>query len=161
MKRLLLTILLATVTACAPVLQPPTITPTFTSTPPTPLPTATETATALPTLSPTPDPYFAYSNDYLRSRTYGGGQIEFVEVLGQNLYFTRYLIRYPSDGLNIYGFANIPNDAEKHPGYYRIAWIHRPRRIQHIGLHNSLRRCTRQCGLYCFSSKFARVPAVR
>jgi len=116
MKRLLLTILLATVTACAPVIQPPTITPTFTSTPsPTPLPTATETATTLPTLSPTPDPYFAYSNDYLRSRTYGGGQIEFVEVLGQNLYFTRYLIRYPSDGLNIYGFANIPNDAEKHP----------------------------------------------
>src|SRR5215207_1114300 len=118
MKRLLLTIILATLTACAPVLQPPTITPTLTSTPSptlTPLPTATETATALPTLSPTPDPYFAYTNEYLRSRAYGGGQIEFVEVLGQNLYFTRYLIRYPSDGLNIYGFANIPNDAEKHP----------------------------------------------
>lgn len=35
--------------------------------------------------------------------------------MGQNLYFTRYLIRYPSDGLNIYGFANIPNDVEPHP----------------------------------------------
>ena len=77
----------------------------------TPLPTAT----VLPTLSPTPDPYYAYSIDYLRSRTYGGGAIEFLEVLGQNLYFTRYSIRYPSDGLNIYGFADIPNDAEQHP----------------------------------------------
>jgi dipeptidyl aminopeptidase/acylaminoacyl peptidase len=48
-------------------------------------------------------------------RTYGGGQIEFLEVLAQNLYFTRYLIRYPSDGLNIYGFANIPNDEAVHP----------------------------------------------
>jgi dipeptidyl aminopeptidase/acylaminoacyl peptidase len=38
-----------------------------------------------------------------------------VEVLGQNVYFTRYLIRYPSDGLNIYGFADIPNDQEIHP----------------------------------------------
>ena len=35
--------------------------------------------------------------------------------MDQNLYFTRYLIRYPSDGLSIYGFANIPNDDEIHP----------------------------------------------
>src|SRR5512134_918858 len=35
--------------------------------------------------------------------------------MDQNLYFTRYLIRYPSDGLNIYGFANIPNDDQIHP----------------------------------------------
>jgi dipeptidyl aminopeptidase/acylaminoacyl peptidase len=40
--------------------------------------------------------------------------IEFIEVLGQNLFFTRYLIRYPSDGLSIYGFANIPNDEGPH-----------------------------------------------
>lgn len=35
--------------------------------------------------------------------------------MDQTLYFTRYLIRYPSDGLNIYGFADIPNDEELHP----------------------------------------------
>src|SRR5215212_3963385 len=90
-----------------------------TSTLTTPLPTATQpptaTATLPPTLSPTPDPYLPWSIDYLRSRTYGGGQIDFLEVLGQNLYFTRYLIRYPSEGLNIYGFADIPNDEESHP----------------------------------------------
>jgi dipeptidyl aminopeptidase/acylaminoacyl peptidase len=82
-------------------------------------PTATQlpafTSTSLPTLSPTADLYYTYSIDYLRSRAYGGGVIEFVEVMAQNLYFTRYLIRYPSDGLTIYGFADIPNDAEVHP----------------------------------------------
>ncbi|HKY56289.1 MAG TPA: alpha/beta fold hydrolase [Anaerolineales bacterium] len=114
MKHVLLTILLAVLTACAPAFQPPTVTPTFTPSP-TLVPTTTPTATAVSTLSPTPDPYFAYTNDYLRSRSYGGGQIEFLEVMEQNLYFTRYLIRYPSDGLNIYGFANIPNDGLPHP----------------------------------------------
>jgi len=63
----------------------------------------------------TPSPYEQYTIDFLRGRTYGGGQIDFLEVLGQNLYFTRYLIRYPSEGLNIYGFADIPNEEESHP----------------------------------------------
>ena len=35
--------------------------------------------------------------------------------MDQNAYFTRYLIRYSSDGLNIYGFADIPNDDQVHP----------------------------------------------
>jgi dipeptidyl aminopeptidase/acylaminoacyl peptidase len=90
----------------------PTSTPAPTQTPP---PTATATGTPLPTITPTPDPYFPWTIDYLRSRAYGGGQIEFVEVMEQNLYFTRYLIRYPSDGLNIYGFADIPNEEGPHP----------------------------------------------
>ena len=92
--------------------------PVFTNTLPpteTPLPTETQTPTPTPTISPTPDPYYAWSIDYLRSRAYGGGQIEFLEVMAQNLYFTRYLMRYPSDGLNIYGFADIPNDEGPHP----------------------------------------------
>lgn len=59
--------------------------------------------------------YYLYTNEYLRSRLYGGGQVEFLEVLGQNVFFTKYLIRYPSDRLNIYGFANIPNEEGPHP----------------------------------------------
>ena len=114
MKYLILFITLAILSACTPAVQPPTITPTFTSLP-TQISTATPTATAVPTLSPTPDPYYLYTNEYLRSRTYGGGQVEFLEVMSQNLYFTRYSIRYPSDGLNIYGFANIPNSEGLHP----------------------------------------------
>lgn len=93
-----------------------TATPLFTTTPvPTATQSPTSTPTLVPTISPTPDPYFHWSIDYLRSRAYGGGQIEFLEVMEHNLYFTRYRMRYPSDGLNIYGFADIPNDEEPHP----------------------------------------------
>ena len=103
-------------TACMPVA--PGIAPTAAATG-TALPTATQPSTStpalFPTVSPTPDPYYTWSIEYLRSRTYGGGQIEFIEVMDHNLYFTRYLIRYPSDGLNIYGFADIPNDDDVHP----------------------------------------------
>src|SRR5689334_3139233 len=110
MKRLFVLFVLSMllVASCAAAPASVMSTPTWTSTPaavPTLAPTST--ATSLPTISPTPDPFYAYSIDYLRSRAYGGGAIEFVEVLGQNIYFTRYLIRYPSDGLNIYGFADI------------------------------------------------------
>jgi uncharacterized protein len=118
MRRFLLSISLATVllTSCNLPAQPSTETSTFTG---TPIATATlsptSTPTLLPTISATPDPYYNWSNEYLRTRTYGGGQIEFVEVMDHNLFFTRYLIRYPSDGLNIYGFADIPNDEEVHP----------------------------------------------
>lgn len=118
MKQFLLILLLSVVllTSCIPAVQIATSTPAL---PPTSFATATQlptsTVTALPTFSPTPDSYYTSSIEYLRSRTYGGGAVEFVEVMGQNLYFTRYLIRYPSDGLNIYGFADIPNDEEIHP----------------------------------------------
>ena len=113
---ILLTIFVST--SCVPAISLPAATPVPTDRPlptQTPLPTATETPTPLPTPSPTPDPYFPWSIEYLRSRTYGGGQIEFVEVMEQNLFFTRYLIRYPSDGLNIYGFADVPADEGPHP----------------------------------------------
>jgi dipeptidyl aminopeptidase/acylaminoacyl peptidase len=69
----------------------------------------TPTATVLSSLTPTPDPYWGYSIEYLRSRPYGGGQIEIIETLGQNSAFTRYIFRYDSDGLGIYGFANAPH----------------------------------------------------
>ena len=109
-------LLLFVLAACAPVVSIPTVTASLTE---TRLPTATSlstsTATSSPTFSPTPDPYLPYTIEYLQSRSYGGGQLEFLEILGQNILFTRYLIRYPSDGLNIYGFANIPNDEGPHP----------------------------------------------
>ena len=75
----------------------------------TPFPTATASITLAPTLTPTPYPYWQYTIEYLRSRAYGGGTIEVVETVGTNSAFTRYLIRYPSDGLMIYGFMNVPH----------------------------------------------------
>lgn len=117
MRHLLLVIVVTIfLTSCRPAAPLATFTPVQTDTPSV---TATllpsETPTFTPTLSSTPDPYYLWSNAYLRSRTYGGGQIEFVEVMEQERYFTRYLIRYPSDGIMIYGFANIPNDDQIHP----------------------------------------------
>jgi dipeptidyl aminopeptidase/acylaminoacyl peptidase len=91
------------------------------STTPTPIPFATPTQTALPTdtptptatspptVTPTPEPYWEFSIEYLRGRNYGGGRIEIAETLGQNSAFTRHYFRYDSDGLNIYGFANLPH----------------------------------------------------
>src|SRR5919109_1223256 len=115
---LITTLAVLTLASCIPAAQIPAVIPTLTATSlptATQLPTATPTPILLPTISPTPDPYFTWSIDYLRSRAYGGGQIEFIEVMEQTLYFTRYLMRYPSDGLNIYGFADIPNDEGPHP----------------------------------------------
>jgi len=109
MKYAFLSILLAAalLTGCA--------TPLAVATPSAiPQPTATATVTAAPTVtptatvSPTPDPYDQYTIDYLRGRMYGGGAVELVEKAGQNSAFTRYLIRYPSDGLTIAGFMDVP-----------------------------------------------------
>jgi dipeptidyl aminopeptidase/acylaminoacyl peptidase len=62
----------------------------------------------------------------LRSRTYGGGAIEFVRVLEEAPAFTRYLIAYPSDGLRITGMLNRPRGDGPFPvvllnhGYYPL-----------------------------------------
>jgi dipeptidyl aminopeptidase/acylaminoacyl peptidase len=60
-------------------------------------------------------PYEEYTIEALRGRTYGGGDIEVVEILEETDVFTRYLIRYPSDGLSIYGFANVPKGSGPFP----------------------------------------------
>ncbi len=102
-------------------------TTTATDAPPTasstPAPTATPTRTAAPSSTPTPtptptstpDPYAALTIDALAARAYGGGLLEIVETLEQNDHFARYLIKYPSDGLTIYGFMNVPNEGSRFP----------------------------------------------
>jgi dienelactone hydrolase len=74
----------------------PSLTPSFT---PTPLP---------PTITPTPDPYAGLSIPDLVMRSYGGGSLQIEDTLAVNSYFTRNLVMYPSDGLSIYGFMNVP-----------------------------------------------------
>lgn len=61
-----------------------------------------------PSATATVDPYFQWSIPYLENRSYGGGRMEIVEILAETSFFTRYLVRYPSDGLEIYGFVNVP-----------------------------------------------------
>lgn len=72
--------------------------------------TSAETFTPPPTSTwtPTPDPYEPYTFDYLLARDYGGGELQIVDTLAANSYFTRTLFTYPSDGLAIYGFMNVP-----------------------------------------------------
>lgn len=89
-----------TATAVPPTQTPPIISPTDQ---PTPTPT-----------SP-PDPYAAYTIEALATRSYGGGLLQIIDTLEANEIFTRYLITYPSDGLTIYGFMNVPNEGDDFP----------------------------------------------
>ncbi len=121
-KKLVSLGLIFIVAACVPQTQPiveveATLTPfQFHQNTPTSLPTATLTATLTPvpptataiSLPPIPEEYLPYTIAYLRTRTYGGGQIETLEVMEEKENFTRYKLHYPSDGLDIYGFVNVP-----------------------------------------------------
>ena len=105
---------------------PPTPTATELETPqpsltPLPLPAATSFAHSCrnrhvhPHATATPDPYEDVTIAGLRSRSYGGGEVEIVQRYGKNNAFTRYEIRYPSDGLNINGFMDVPNGSGPFP----------------------------------------------
>lgn len=94
-----------------------------------PLPaTYTPTPLASPTVRPSPTPmvtltpvatadltYVGYAVDELAARSYGEGEVQIVETLDIEENFTRYLFRYPSDGLTLYGFMNVPNEGDDFP----------------------------------------------
>jgi len=61
------------------------------------------------TPTPTPaDPYAEWTIAHLVDRFYGAGEATIEQTMVVTDRFTRYLIRYPSDGLTIYGFMNVP-----------------------------------------------------
>jgi len=91
-----------------PTAEPPTAAPS-----PAPSPTAEPAATLSPTA--TADPYAELTIDALAARPYGGGLLEIVDTLETNDVFTRYAITYPSDGLTIHGFMNVPNEGGNFP----------------------------------------------
>jgi len=90
----------------------PTFTPQPTGTLP---PTFTPTVTGTPPPTATPDLYKDLTIDALTARSYGGGFLQIEDTLEETDTFTRYLITYPSDGLTIYGFMNVPHDGSKFP----------------------------------------------
>jgi dienelactone hydrolase len=63
----------------------------------------------------TPDLYTALTIDALANREYGGGELSIVETLERNDSFTRYLVEYPSDGLLISGYMNVPHEGSRFP----------------------------------------------
>jgi uncharacterized protein len=44
----------------------------------------------------------------LTTRSYGGGELVIAQTMDEQDTFTRYLIAYPSNGLTIFGFMNLP-----------------------------------------------------
>lgn len=65
--------------------------------------------------TPEPTAYDTLNITTLRERTYGSGEIRIEEVLENRPTFTRYLISYPSDGLTVYGFMNVPKAEGQFP----------------------------------------------
>ena len=96
--------LMATAQSLSSTLQSPTSTPTS-------LPLIVST----PAYAPTPDLYADLTVDALTARRYGGGELDIIDTLEENETFTRYLITYPSDGLTVYGFMNVPNEGTEFP----------------------------------------------
>ena len=64
---------------------------------------------------PTNSPLYPYSYDVLRQKQYGQGEIKIEGNLISDTKFTRYQISYPSDGLKIYGFIDVPLASGKFP----------------------------------------------
>lgn len=92
----------------------PTYTPAFTR---TPAPTLTRRPSFTPFVTPTftPAPYDRYTITYLRARAYGDGQVELAAKMDENKLFKRYSFTYPSDGLRIYGFMDVPRGTGPFP----------------------------------------------
>jgi dipeptidyl aminopeptidase/acylaminoacyl peptidase len=123
--RPLVLILLSLVLLAACAAPPPAPTPTITPRPATRTPAPTVTPYPTPTRAPTwtPEPsatsalqaFSQYGILALRQRTYGGGELTVTQKVDENRSYSRYLIRYPSDGLTIYGYADIPRGAGPFP----------------------------------------------
>jgi len=79
--------------------------------------TASITPLPISTISsvPTNSPLYPYSYDVLRQKQYGQGEIKIEGNLISDTKFTRYQISYPSDGLKIYGFIDVPLASGKFP----------------------------------------------
>jgi len=67
--------------------------------------------------SPTPtlDPYEVYTVEHLLNRSYGGGELRIRQTLQGSTGFTRELVDYPSDGLSIVGFMDVPAGSGPYP----------------------------------------------
>ena len=99
-------------TATAVPVPTQTLAPTLT---PYPTPTQAPTWTPEATLTPALSAFSQYSIESLRQRKYGGGQVEVTQKVAENKAYTCYIIRYPSDELTIYGYADIPRGDGRFP----------------------------------------------
>lgn len=109
MKRAHLVCVIIGLAACGQPAAPATLpTPQVVSASPSPTPFQLTGKTQLANPSATPASYAALSIVGLAGRSYGGGELLDLGVLGNDPAFTRHMLSYPSDGLAINGFADIP-----------------------------------------------------
>lgn len=87
----------------SPTLPPPTASPILIT------PTRTLIPDQIATLTPTVDPYLHLYIKTLKNRKYGGGVLQNEGIISQETGFERFLFKYRSDGLNLFGFINIPD----------------------------------------------------
>lgn len=73
------------------------------------MPTRTPLPDKIATLTPTVDPYQDLYISTLLNRKYGGGVLQNEGLLSQENNFKRFQFKYRSEGLNLYGFINIPD----------------------------------------------------
>lgn len=100
--------LLALAACNLPVAKPPAPPPAL----PTPQiiqPGVASSATPEDAAAPAANPYVSLTIEALAARAYGDGTVQDLGELERTRAFSRRLITYPSDGLTVYGFANIPH----------------------------------------------------
>ncbi len=96
------------ITSTATYSQP---TPTLTPKTPTPSPIPDRIAT----LTPTVDPYERLYIKNLKNKIYGGGVLQDEGLLDEEFGFKRYQFKYRSEGLDLFGFMDVPDGAGPFP----------------------------------------------
>ena len=110
----------STVVLPTPVLHIQQITPSVTNSPPAPT-KAIKTLMPSPipdrisTLTPTIDPYRDLYIESLKNRKYGGGVLQNEGLLKEEFGFKRYQFKYRSEGLDLFGFMDLPDGAGPFP----------------------------------------------
>lgn len=138
---------------------PPAPTSAFPFTPsPSPPPTPSPPHIPSPTPSPTPDLYAPLTIDALTARSYGGGQLEIVDTLEQNEQFTRYLITYPSDGLTVYGYMNVPNEGSQFPVVLMLHGYIPPAEYQTVAYTRRYADALAEAGYFVIHPNFRNYP---
>ena len=122
--------------------------------------------TATPSLQPSPspsplpiaDPYLGLSIEELARRDYGGGELDIVDTLVENEHFKRYLVTYPSDGLTIYGYMNVPNEGNKFPIVIMLHGYIAPSEYQTVTYTERYANALAEAGYFVFHPNLRNYP---
>ncbi len=86
--------------------------------------TEAPTATLTPAPTPSPTPLNSLSISYLRELKYPGSDITIEQALTPGSNYSRYIVSYRSDGLNIHALMTVPKSAKPKTGFPVIIFNH-------------------------------------